>query len=409
MADSIKSVFAEVASNLVVNSRKVKEIHDFAVRFVNKNSEHIAFFGGNLLGVQTIRFTSVEKDKWFEDILDVDDLHLKKEFHSLPAINVKFNVSSDVFNLSCVAMLNKIYQSDAISAGEKERALMDVTLIMQYKLLTSIMYHFFPYPADRAVATATYAALTKKYALKVHGSWQALLEARSRDILAHNSIHYRTYTELDNDEAVVYMVNDIQGRLREIIKNMRSVFEVMRNSKNRIVTTNSVAVTLDGESFVRDKTRNFTAYKRYLHEVISDQSSFVRQELVTIIGNAMHTMPERFLVESLQYMTNKYGTRTGAVVSDLADETLLHAFEFISGDRATLANPNDLAGLIARLRAIYMASRSSDPSLLKMRDLAERIVASAIPSRNPSIIASVRTGVMLYLVLRAFTMKYYSQ
>lgn len=409
MADSIKSVFAEVASNLVVNSRLAKDIHDYAVRFVNKNSEHIAFFGGNLLGVQTIRFTSQDKDKWFEDLLDIDDLHLKKEFHSLPAINVKFVVSSDVFNLSCIALLNKIYTSTSLSPGEKERALMDTVLIMQYKLLTSIMYHFFPYPADRAVATATYAALTKKYALKVHGSWQALLEARARDILSTNSIHYRTYTELDNDEAVVYMVNDIQGRLREIVKNMRSVFEIMRNSKNRIVTTNSVAVSLDGESFIRDKTRNFTAYKRYLHEVISDKSSFIRQELVSIIGSAMHTMPERFLVESLQYMTVNYGQRAGVGIGELVDETLLHAFDFIASNRAVLANPNDLAGLISKLRAIYMASRSSDPSLLKMRDLAERIVGKAIPSRNPSVIASVRTGVMLYLVLRAFTMKHYSQ
>lgn len=409
MADSIKSVFEEVASNLVVDRRKAKEIHDYAVRFVNKNSEHIAFFGGNLLGVQTIRFTSQDKDKWFEEILDVDDLHLKKEFHSLPSINVKFMVSSDVFNLSCVALLHRIYHSEALSPGEKERALHDTALIMQYKLLTSIMYHFFPYPADRAVATATYASLTKKYALKVHGSWQALLDARSRDILTHSSIHFNTYTQLDNDEAVVYMINDIQGRLREIVKNMRSVFETMRNSKSKIITTSSVAVTLDGDSFVRDKTRNFTAYKRYLHEVISDRSNFVRQELVTIIGNAMHTMPERFLVESLSYMGTNYRTRGNDAIEQLVDETLLHAFEFISTNRAILANPNDLAGMIGRLRAIYMASRSSDPSLLKMRALAEKIVDKAIPSRNPSIIASVRTGVMLYLVLRAFTMKHYSQ
>ncbi|MBN22774.1 MAG: hypothetical protein CL678_15925 [Bdellovibrionaceae bacterium] len=119
-------------------------------------------------------------------------------------------------------------------------------------------------------------------------------------------------------------------------------------------------------------------------------------------------MPERFLTDTLMFMSKHYRSPRYAHIEELVDETLLHAFDYISSNRAILANPNDLAGMLTRLRAVYMSSRSSDASLLKMRKLSEEIVEKAIKSRNVSIIASVRTGLMLYLVLRAFTMKHYT-
>ena len=45
---------------------------------------------------------------------------------------------------------------------------------------------------------------------------------------------------------------------------------------------------------------------------------------------------------------------------------------------------------------------------MRMRTQGEAIVKKAIKSRNPSVVASVRTGVMLYLVLRTFAMQHYN-
>lgn len=407
MTGSVKSVFNEECGDIKIDTKLVKRILQYGQNFVNKNADHIAFFGGNLLGVDTVRFKDADRNQWFDDILEADDISLKGKLHSLPSIDPNFKVSSDVMNLSCVWLMNAIYTSKQLGAGDKETGLMSVALILQYKLISSIMAHYFPYPADREVALATYASLSRKFALKVYGSWGALLRKRSEDILARNSIHYKTYTEMNDDAAVVYMLNDIQGRLREIVKKMWAEFDKTRNSKSKISSTSSVIV-IDGESILRDRSTDHTAYRRYIHETIINKPTFIKTELVEVIGSAMHTMPIKLLNDTLAYMSDNYRQRGDKDIEELLDETLLHAFDFLNSNRSELRDGKDIAGFIARLRTVYMSSRSTDPALLKMRALAEKIIGKAVKTKNDNVIASVRTGVLLYIVLRSFTMKHYS-
>ena len=55
-----------------------------------------------------------------------------------------------------------------------------------------------------------------------------------------------------------------------------------------------------------------------------------------------------------------------------------------------------------------MSARSTNPELLQLRELAQKIVKRATGSRNESTIAAVRTGLLAYIVLRAYSMRYYS-
>ena len=407
MSGSVKSVFEEECSTLKIDSKLIKRIRQYGQSFVNKNEDHIAFFGGNLLGVHPVRFKDADRNQWFDDILEADDIELKGRLHSLPSIDPSWFRASDVFNLSCVWLLHAIYISKDLSAKEKEEGLIATCMAFQYKLISSIMAHYFPYPADPEVALATYAALSKKFAIKVHGSWMALLQARTEDILAHHSIHYQTYTKMDQDKDVVNMINDVQQRLRDIVKKIYPVFEKVRSESGRIGSTSTV-ISVDGENIVRDRSANYTAYKRYIHATIIDKPGFIKTELVSVIASAMHTMPEKLLIDALGYMSDNYHQRGDKVIEELVDETLLHAFEFLTTNRSLLGEGKDIGNLIARLRAVYMSSRSTDTSLMKMRDLSEQIVAKAIISKNPSVVAAVRTGVLLYIVIRTFTMKHYS-
>ena len=63
MDRSIREVFEDECSHLVANSALVKRLHDYQLGFVNKNSDHIDFFGGYLTGVQTVRFTDADRDR----------------------------------------------------------------------------------------------------------------------------------------------------------------------------------------------------------------------------------------------------------------------------------------------------------------------------------------------------------
>jgi hypothetical protein len=402
---NILTVFEEECKHVAIDAKLLKRVHAYKASFANRNEDHVRFFGGNLLGVYPIRFKTSDRIEWIDDVLSINDDVIRDRIIALPTVDESWVRGTDVMNLSCVYLVHAIYTS-RLSAKDKDQGMMDVLMVFHYKLLTSLMAHFFKYPADEGVALAVYAALSKKFALKQYGNWQAMLEARCRDIIDSNSIHLRTIQRFDDDAAIQYMITDIQGRLRGIIKKLWIVFDTVRAQDARILSVGGT-IELDGKQVVRDMARNYVPYKRYLHEIAGDRTRFIKPELIQVIGNAMHTMPDKLLADTLEYVCANYKSASGKDIETLLDETLLHAFEYLHHDDSSFIRSNDLTTLITKLRAVYMSSRSTDPSLMKMRDLSERIVRKAIKSKNPSTIAAVRTGLMLFITTRTFAMRHY--
>ena len=407
MDKSIKSVFDNECSELKVDVKLIKRLHAYQVGFVNKNSDHINFFGGNLLGVEVVRFINADRDRWFSEIIQVDDGPLEHRLLALPTVNETFNISSDTMNLSCAWLCHAIFTSKLLNNEQKRQGMIDVMLVLQYKYLTSILYHFFRYPADKATAEATYAQLSYKFAIKQHGSWAAWLLARAEAIIDQKeSIHFNSIAKMDDDDEVTYLLNDTQGRIRDTVKNIYAVFMFTHKQGIRISSTSSV-IDHDGVEILKDKSKNLLAYGRYINSIITDRNSFVREELVTIIVKLMQTMPERLFRETLNWMSDNYRQNGAKEIEEILNETLIHSFDYLSDNRDAVRNSHDLPGLMSRLRGVYMSSRSTDPALLELRKKTETIVKKATGNKNDSNVASTRTGVLLYLVLRAMTMRHF--
>lgn len=406
MAESLKTVFAEVCKDVKIDLALMKRIHRFRIEFATKNPDHVKFLGSNLLGHYPFRFRDEQRAEWFDDILNIDEEELRSRIVALPTINEDFVRITDAMNQSCCWLVSAIYHSK-LSTSQKEVGMKDVLTILQYKFLSSIMAHNFKFPSDLAVAQATAAAMTRKFLLKIVGSWGALIDFRTDDILSKTSVHHDTIVKHGPDAAVGYMITDIQQRLREYVKNLTELFYEVRASGNTLRATSST-VELNGQVIVKDKQRTYTTYTRYLHDVIGDRPTFIRSELVQVIISSMHTTPQKLLEEALTWISDNHRAPGVPEVEQLVDETLVHAYSVVLNDKSLANSGSILVPLIARLRALYMASRMVDPSLLKMKALSDKVVRQAVKTRNESVISSVRTSVMLYLVLRAFAKEHYS-
>ncbi len=405
MAVTIKSVFEAVAQDVVIDAALIKRIHDYQVAFVNRNADHISFFGGNLMGVHPMRFRPQDRVSWFDDVLNMDELALSDGIADVADIDAEWKRANDVMNLSCVWLLNAITHSK-LPVALKEQGCLDTMLVLQYKFLGSLMAWYFRYPADEATMLAVYARLSKKYALKAAGSWTNLLHMRAREVLSHSSVHYNTFMQFNRDKSIIYMVTDIQGRLREIVKSMTTVFYKVREEGARILSENSV-MDIDGTMVLKDKTRNYSTMIRYGQSVINDRNSFVKADLIKVVADAMHTMPPKLFVDTLEWMSVNHTGKFAARNDQLISETLIYAFNLISTDRELLGKSSGVVPLMAKLRALYMASRMSDTTLLLTKQISEAIVTDAVRTRNASVIASIRTAVQLYIVLRTMAMSHY--
>lgn len=409
---SVKSLFDEYCSHLVINTAFLRKIQMYRQNFANKNEDHVAFFGGHLMGVQDVKFMPSDKVTWFENVMDIDEVDLQDDLLTLETLvpdpqKVRY-VSTDVMNLSCLWLLHAIYRS-TLPEREKHAAMVDVLLVLEYKFITSILAWWFPHRADEAVAVATYARLTKKFKLKEVGSWGALLVYLAEHMLSPQSPHHKnkTFQEFTDDYTIIYMVNDIQGRIKDYLKNIRDEFELVRKDPSALIRTNSNTVTIDGEVLVKNKRNVYATYRRYLTDVMADRNSFIIKELTDIVANAMPKLPYKQMIDTLEYMCRNTTLRGDKNVNRLVDMTLEHLFEFIASHRNSV-NVNDIAALLSKLRNHYTASRAAHPLLLEIRDVGEAVVRKAVNSKkNPAGIAAVRTAVLLYLVLRTVTMNHY--
>lgn len=403
----VNSVFEKHCPHIVFDAKFLTKVKVYEQQFVNKNDTHIAFFGGNLMGVHPARFKDEDRNKWFNDVLDADEDSLEDDLHALPAILPHRHVSSDVMNLSCFWLAHKFLTSPQLNEQQRYDGAMASILVVQYKFITSILTDWFKYNADPVIAQATYAALNKRFGLKVAGSWGALLRIRANAVVGKGELHYKELLSFINDEKIVYMVNDTQGRIKDILKNIRDVFTIVQQSPEMQIRTSSSMIELDGELKVRDKTRIVSTYMRYILEILPDKNSFMVPELMDVIAKTVPTMPRSALQSTLEYMSANSSPRADKDVQQLCTVVLQHAFNYLHRNPNVMENQSDIGGLLKKMRALYQASRTNDPQIIEMRDLAEGIARRVLKSRNGVLIAAVRNAVLLYILLRTFTMKHY--
>lgn len=404
--NSIREIFDKELAHLKFDKDLAKKIKNYKINFIHRNRDHASFFGGNLLGVQVVRFLDTDTERWFEEILQADELVLQEEIWDLPTVNKEFIVSSNIFNQTCVYLTYK-FNNSSLPMADKRDAMIDILTVLQIKFITSLLFRYFRYPADKALAEATYASLNNKFAIKEHGSWLKVLEQRAIDTISPQSIHLAAINQMRPDFSVINMLNDMQGRVRSYVKNVYAVMELVRHSGGKINVTSNV-VGHDGEEILRDTTKGVIVYTQYIKSIISDKRSFIREELLGPVLKAMPSANERFTIAALEYLSENYHKKDHQSIAKILDLAMVHSFHYLANNRQTLRANTDLIDMLVRLRGAYTSSRSTDPYLLEMRELTEQIIRPAVKTKTQAVVASVRTAVLLYIVLRAYTKKHYT-
>lgn len=414
MYRNVKAVFDDLCSGLVIDNKLCDKITLFKNRFITKNTDHAAFFGGNLTGVHVVRFTGNERNQWFEEIIGIDENELLNETKKI--INpVYYVVAGDVFNLSCVWLSHAIRNNGKLSEKKKREVESDIYQILQFRFITSRLQRHWPYPTSKEVAEATLASMSNKFDIKRKGSWINVISDRADDIVDKSSIHKVTIDRMQYDirnkgESVGYLLTDTQGRNKALLKKIYNQQKIIQEQGLKIHSTSATFVELDGEVAVKDKQKSLEQYKSYLSTVIADKSSFIKPELVLIIEKANKTMPEQLFRETLSWISDSYGKGSEGklYIDSIVDKVMTHLLAYLYQHRDVMKNKSDIAGLLSRMKGVYTASRVSDELLLSIREEIEHLVRKATKNRSHAAVAATRTGIMLYLVLRAFTKNHYS-
>lgn len=404
---TLEQVFEEQIPNFKFDLQIAKEIYKFQTSFVTKNDEHLAFFGGHLTGVQRVVFSPSDFNNWF-NICDVDAIDLQAKLYEADAVNPKFKVSSNVFNLLNMWLIHKCLTSPYLNPKQKERTCLDIALVYNYACLTSLLNRYFQYPADPKIAEAAYNRLSYKFMLKKLGNWQEVMLYRAEDLAKPAGLHYETLKIFKNDLRVTEAVADSQGRVRDLLKNIYAEFLKAHKAGDKIRVTSSTENNMEGDEVLADKTHGLESYIDYALTVINDPASFIKQELIDIILNVLPTLNINKFSYVLNYITGDLNPTEHRKVIDLVRLTLVHSFTYLTEHSNLGTHTKDLSRLLSGLKNAYTSSRNADIEIEEMRANGELLVRESLDTRtSEQQISALRTGLFLYINLRTYTKHHY--
>jgi len=405
---AILGVCEAFGKDLVINPRWASALRKYVYNFITRKVglvDYMEFFGSPYLGLQKITFTTGDRNQWFTEIFDVDEEELKENLHACKAVNAEWSVVGDAFNLTIPYLLYRTYHS-SLDKNTKHQAMVDILCMYHYKCLTSIIHNDYPFQARREVVLETYNRLSLKYDIKRYGSWRALIEARAEYILNSSvGIHYKSgaFTRMDDDKAIIYMVGDIQNRLRRAINDINKVFHDVKTRTNIVKLDNS-KVNLGDELTIKSVNKEITQFSTYIERILAEETSFFKEELITYASSVLDNVPKDKLAFVIQQFPAVYKNPRKPQYKEFVEAITIHLFEYLHTNGIKKTNVYDV---LTKMRGAYGAPRSKNDTVKVIRTLGDGIVMEQTGVKTPQTITVLRTALSLYFVLRILSKDYY--
>jgi len=410
MASQIKMVLDNQLSHLKFDKKFVDKILKYDRDFVNKNEEHITFFGSVLFGVHVVRFEQRDRNRWYDEILNKDERILQTFLYQLrdpdnpkePLINTDFNVRSDVMNISIAYLIHKFLNEKSIDSKTKENVTQSLVRILIYKYLTSLFWSYFKYPANPQVAEALYNSLTLKFELKKEGTWYKYVDHRAKITLGPKGLHFKSLLNANNDESLLYFLTDTQGRIRGVMKTLYKAFDEI-NRKGLKISSVSSTIDFDGEPILKDRSNTFSNETRYIVDIVGDRNSFIKDELVNVINDLVNGLNIKNLVDVLEFISKESYKH-----EDILKNVIIFSFNSLKRIPKSLRGRKNISLFLYRLNGTFTASRGADSLLISCRKDIESIIIASKVIKNNNMVKNVRTATMLYIVARVMAKDRYT-
>ncbi len=405
MESNYKQIVEKYTTEVKVDNALAQRLNRFVNNFINKDEDHINFFGSNLTGVYSIYFTTLDKNELMIDVIgNVNDGAIRREIKALPYVGSTWVVATEPVTIVCIYLVYRFYNS-TLPQKVKEQAMMDCAMIVHFKFITSLMNHYFQYNIPMATALASYSALSRKFTLKNEGTWYKTLKRRCEDFLFNQDSWHEQIRTFEPDEELIKMFSDLQVRMRSMVKNIAEVTYRLHAAGIGVDSESSTIETDDGLK-VRDVQRLHSVYRDYLMATVVEPRALIKPELVHVIGEAITTMPEMPLYDVLTYLSKQVRENDRDAIK-LCTETMIYVFNYLQKEGKSDNALSNLSFLIEKIKALLTASKTTDHTVLGLRKLSEKYVKRGCHVRNAAAMSGLKTGLILYLIVRTFTKSHY--
>lgn len=392
--DRLRKAFDSVFNKLVIDRKLASKLRHYVSGILSREG-NVEWLGSNLLGVHSIRFFDSDRNRLFDEVINIDEDYLSELIKESHSINTDWQVAGDTYNLTIVYLLHLMIPK----FGDKEilAAAIDLVTILQFKFYSSIYYHFFPKPVDLPAAEAAYSMLSMKFDIRRLGNWGLHMAERATYFCSSEYPNYDAVKRFDAPDMVLRYITDLNTRTKQTVKDYYAVLDRVRRENARVVSQ-SARVELDGQSVIRDKVGALEIAKQNLFDASYDINNLYKEELARVVLEMVPKASPAALKTLLTYIAGLPIGKKRDEINSIMEDTLSHAFDEIVTNRI---NFNDAVTVLQRMRALYQASKSPNPYVLSLRSRIEKLAAKETHIRHESALAALRNALLLYFLIRS--------
>lgn len=410
MTALIKPALDQMCSHITFDAKLARRLNDWVIGFATRNPEHQKFFGGNLIGVHRPLFSDQDVTDICEGILNIDIFEVRKKLLSISFIDNKTGKSEQLINPKFKTASNELYQlmmyithrflTAKIKADVQSEGAIAAIMIFQIRAITSKLRYDFKYAANEEMALAVSMSLSKKFSIKNHGTWFEVLLNRARTVIdPKEGVHYKQIIAYSDDAKIINSITDTQGRMKDLVMTHWDVIrEVMARDKK--VLSQKSTISVDGETILRDLIRSKPEYLNYIQSVVLSEPDFIRDDLVERSSEFLISAKPDAVKKTLKTLVNMANEDYDGSIEKFVREVAIYAFDVLYQMYGSSTSRVDLPVMLVSLRGKLMASKGKEKELLYLRDEGDRITYLALKTTNKALLASVRTTVIIYIVLR---------
>ena len=417
MSVFLKSAFKSIPElNFEITSEMIKDLESFVVYFETKN-EHSLTLNSAIYGVHPIYFLNTDAQILFQ-IFGVTEDHVQLVLNEIPdsIISSDWYVLNDTYNQLTVWLAHRILNSK-LTKEEKDKGLLSLFKMLNYKFFTSFVNHCYRYGANKAIMEATINSLSNKFDIIKYGTWKKVLEVRSLDIIDPVGIHYKTLLDYDDDLSIKYVLSDSQTRIRNKLKLINEEYAKRKEENDAIGTYASTNVNSEGEKFIIDNVNVLDTMISNMLVQVQSTAKFIDNEAIKFISTIFKAIhPDTFrrilvMYSDLACVQANSGDqeKIGKIkstgediyigVSVMISTFLQKTYRACILDKIDITNKKDV---LVKARNLYTSSRVNDPDILMIKRSFSSFVVGCGESTRTATISSLTIGLMIYLLLLSF-------
>ncbi len=404
-----KQAFDQLFSSVKFDASLYKKIMHKNIAFITRNDDHKNFYGGQIVGCYPIYYSLSDQDGFFTDLFNVTFDAAEEASKSITTINQSFKVSSDTINLTIMYVCYRFLSDKSISHSDREKYVLSMLDYFSYRTIAVLISGYFHYPVSENEAMSLFEKLSNRYLIKHLKNWREYCQYRSKEFL--NSKFKHIFETFKDDELLVEGINDLFRRTKDTLLNIYAEF-VRHHEEGVTMGSRKTSMTdIDGKDILADRTNTPESYYNYLLTTLTDNNSFIKEEVVEATSEIIKTVEyddfKKFLLDMMTYI--HHSKDQFSEVSEYMHDVISNAIEYLMENDYIIREHHDLLYIMEKVSSNVLYARGDDLSVNDIKDRGEKIVMKITKHHEGhKKVFSLRNAFYVYIVLRALSKKYYT-